>query len=662
MSKIKCNAIINKADNSEILVEKIANIDTVKADIELDNVDNTSDANKPISTAQQNAIDTKVDKVSGKSLSANDFTDTLKTKLDGVENNATADQTDTEIETAYNNQVSEVTQTEAEAGTLTTVKRWTPQRIKQAIESLSPPTTITDNLTSTATDDALSANQGKILKWLIDTINTTLTSDEITLDTFQEIVDYIEANRTTIEALTVSSLTDTNISGLSDNQILKYNNATSKWLNTVLSVTDIPTLTASKISDFDTEVGNHTDVTANTTHRSSTSNPHNVTKSQVWLGNVDNTSDADKPVSTAQQTEIDTKVDKVSGKSLSANDFTDTLKTKLDGVEYNATADQTDTEIKIAYENNSNTNAFTDILKGNIVSNNTHRANTSNPHSVTKAQVWLDNVDNTSDANKPVSTAQQTALNLKTNQSDFKKYFQMQNWKNTISGGGNITWNNNKLSTSQRLIVIPTNANGGYINIKLTNLTVYAWQIVYVDLTDAQLRQGDLTLTQDDFTVETYYYYTEATSQNRFVLWYCNNDTGEFIFSNWKTTSDWKVKVYTQQDTRSWCPPTQGANTDINKQTIILTKKSLVRYDCETIWIYSARFDAYLYVDWVNKTWDWASQFLSSANSSSWKPVNRSWVWELWPWTHTFSYRCNRSNVIWCQSSWGLGRVTVYNS
>jgi len=94
----------------------------------------------------------------------------------------------------------------------------------------------------------------------------------------------------------------------------------------------------------------------------------------------------------------------------------------------------------------------------------------------------------------------------------------MQNWKNTISGGGNITWNNNKLSTSQRLIVIPTNANGGYINIKLTNLTVYAWQIVYVDLTDAQLRQGDLTLTQDDFTVETYYYYTEATSQNRFVL------------------------------------------------------------------------------------------------------------------------------------------------
>ena len=44
-----------------------------------------------------------------------------------------------------------------------------------------------------------------------------------------------------------------------------------------------------------------------------------------------------------------------------------------------------------------------------------HTGNTSNPHSVTKAQVGLGNVDNTSDANKPVSTATQTALNLKAN-------------------------------------------------------------------------------------------------------------------------------------------------------------------------------------------------------------------------------------------------------
>lgn len=38
-----------------------------------------------------------------------------------------------------------------------------------------------------------------------------------------------------------------------------------------------------------------------------------------------------------------------------------------------------------------------------------HTGNTSNPHAVTKTQVGLGNVDNTSDANKPVSTAQAAA-------------------------------------------------------------------------------------------------------------------------------------------------------------------------------------------------------------------------------------------------------------
>jgi len=42
-----------------------------------------------------------------------------------------------------------------------------------------------------------------------------------------------------------------------------------------------------------------------------------------------------------------------------------------------------------------------------------HTAATNNPHSVTKAQVGLGNADNTSDANKPVSSATQSALDAK---------------------------------------------------------------------------------------------------------------------------------------------------------------------------------------------------------------------------------------------------------
>lgn len=57
-----------------------------------------------------------------------------------------------------------------------------------------------------------------------------------------------------------------------------------------------------------------------------------LSKSAVGLGNVDNTSDANKPISTDTQAALNNKVDKVSGKGLSTNDFTAAYKTKLDGI------------------------------------------------------------------------------------------------------------------------------------------------------------------------------------------------------------------------------------------------------------------------------------------------------------------------------------------
>lgn len=63
------------------------------------------------------------------------------------------------------------------------------------------------------------------------------------------------------------------------------------------------------------------------------------------------------------------------------------------------------------------------VIPGNelIGEHNTHVGNTSNPHSVTKANVGLGNVDNTADASKPVSTAQQEAIDLKVSKSDYVK-------------------------------------------------------------------------------------------------------------------------------------------------------------------------------------------------------------------------------------------------
>ena len=61
---------------------------------------------------------------------------------------------------------------------------------------------------------------------------------------------------------------------------------------------------------------------------------------------------------TADQTAAEIKTAYESNSDTNA--FTNADHTKLDGIEDNATADQTDAEIKTAYENNSDTNAFTD--------------------------------------------------------------------------------------------------------------------------------------------------------------------------------------------------------------------------------------------------------------------------------------------------------------
>lgn len=65
---------------------------------------------------------------------------------------------------------------------------------------------IQNNLSSNETTKPLSAYQGKVLKGLIDNINALLTSDESNLDTLQEIVDYIQLNRATLSALSISSI------------------------------------------------------------------------------------------------------------------------------------------------------------------------------------------------------------------------------------------------------------------------------------------------------------------------------------------------------------------------------------------------------------------------------------------------------------------------
>lgn len=79
----------------------------------------------------------------------------------------------------------------------------------------------------------------------------------------------------------------------------------------------------------------------------------------------------------------------------------------------------------------------------------THINNKSNPHEVTKDQVGLGNVDNTSDANKPISSATQNALNSKFNASDGNALKQtIENMPNLVVTEGRLSHKNDRISLS----------------------------------------------------------------------------------------------------------------------------------------------------------------------------------------------------------------------
>jgi hypothetical protein len=99
-----------------------------------------------------------------------------------------------------------------------------------------------------------------------------------------------------------------------------------------------------------------------------------------------------------------------------------------------------------------------------------HIANKSNPHSVTKAQVGLGNVDNTSDLLKPISNAVQNALNLKANLASPTFTGNVTAPKIFINKAGNaasgISWYNSTYTAWQDYMANSgTTGNGVHANI-----------------------------------------------------------------------------------------------------------------------------------------------------------------------------------------------------
>lgn len=138
-------------------------------------------------------------------------------------------------------------------------------------------------------------------------------------------------------------------------------------------------------------------------HKADTNNPHNVTKTQLGLDKVNNTSDADKPVSTAQAAAIKVVQDDLtSHKGNKANPH-EVTKAQVGLSNVDNTSDL-DKPISKA------TQAALDVLDTSL---DTHIADKTNPHNVTKEQLGLGNVENTADKDKPISDATQNVLDTK---------------------------------------------------------------------------------------------------------------------------------------------------------------------------------------------------------------------------------------------------------
>ncbi len=132
-------------------------------------------------------------------------------------------------------------------------------------------------------------------------------------------------------------------------------------------------------------------------------------KTALGVDQINNTSDLAKPISTATQTALDLKVDKVNGKQLSTNDYTSAEKNKLEAISGTNTGDQDLSGLATISQLSGKANTVDLALKAPLES----PTFTGTVSGITKAMVGLSNVDNTSDLTKPISSATQAALDLK---------------------------------------------------------------------------------------------------------------------------------------------------------------------------------------------------------------------------------------------------------
>ena len=322
---------------NKTLTSPVVNTPTgiVKGDVGLGSVDNTADTAKPVSTAQQTALDLKAN------LASPTFTGTVTLPSGTVTSTMILDGT---IANADINASAAIDDTKL--ATISTASKVSNSATTAASANTASAIVARDGSGNFAAGTVTAALSGNA-----STATTLATARNIAGQSFNGSANI--------------SIAPTDLTGVTSSaeelNILDGATLSTAELNFVDGVTsaiqtqiNLKAPLASPTFTGTVTIPTGASITA----------PTGLVKGDVGLGSVDNTADTAKPVSTAQQTALDLKA------NIASPTFTGTVT----------------------------------IPTG---------ASITAPTGLVKGDVGLGNVTNTSDANKPVSTATQTALDLK---------------------------------------------------------------------------------------------------------------------------------------------------------------------------------------------------------------------------------------------------------
>jgi hypothetical protein len=205
----------------------VGSITALKSSLGIDQVNNTADANKPISTATQTALNTKVDKVTGKELSTNDYTNAEKTKLAAITGTNTGDQD--------------------LSGLATSTALATKANISDVTNSLA----LKANTTDVTTALAGKANTTEVTAGLAGKVDK-VTGKELSSN------DYTTAEKTKLAAITGTNTGDQDLSSLATTAALAAKANTSDVTSSLAlkaNTTDVTTALAGKANTTEVTTG-----------------------------------------------------------------------------------------------------------------------------------------------------------------------------------------------------------------------------------------------------------------------------------------------------------------------------------------------------------------------------------------------------------------------